>query len=47
MLLWTTKFRKCAQLLATNTNCFWQLPCFFRPWTSHPSHSFFYRPVIF
>jgi len=29
ILLQTTKFQKCAQLLSTNTNCFRQLPHFF------------------
>jgi hypothetical protein len=29
MLLQTLEFRKCAQLLTTNTNCFQQLPHFF------------------
>jgi len=35
MLLWTTKFRKCAQPLATNTTCFRQYPFF---GLKHPTH---------
>jgi hypothetical protein len=47
ILLWTPKLQKRAQFPTINTNCFWQLPSFFHPWTSCPSHSFFHLPVIF
>jgi hypothetical protein len=47
MLLWIPKLRKHAQLLATNANCLRWLFHFFRPWTSHLSHSFFYLPTVF